>query len=276
MCLAIVALDAHPRYALVIAANRDEFQARSSAPAHWWPGGILGGRDLVGGGAWFAVTRDGRWALVTNFREAVPRDPAAPSRGEIVIDALLDRTPVLACAAAIASEGARYHGFNVLIGTVRGAPSGDRSVTAYASNRASGAILLGRGLHGLSNHLLDTPWPKIVSGQARLAAMLGDDALDTETVFDMLADRTPAPDIALPATGVSMERERMLSSIFIASPEYGTRCSTVFTVTRDGTAEFVERSFDVSGSVTGEAAYAFAVASHAARGQTVNASNRKN
>ena len=268
MCLAIVALDAHPRYRVVIAANRDEFHARSAAPAHWWTSGILAGQDLIGGGAWFGVTRSGRWALVTNYREGIPRDPDAPSRGKLVTAALLDPSLPLLCAAAIAREGARYHGFSLLVGDVippvknepRQSVPDDRSTAAYVSNRASGAIALPGGIHGLSNHLLETPWPKLVRSKAHLADALHGQALDTVAAFALLADREPADDATLPATGVSRERERVLSSAFIVSPDYGTRCSTVFTLARDGTANFLERSFDAAGNMTGEVAHAFTVA----------------
>src|SRR5258706_6164162 len=184
MCLALVALDAHPRLPLVIAANRDEFHAREAAPAHWWPDGTLAGVDRVGGGTWFGVDGKGRWSLVTNFREGIPRDPAAPSRGTLVTRALADRAPPLACAAAVAVDGPRYHGFNLLVG--------NSAQAAYSSNRASGAVALTAGLHGLSNHLLDTPWPKLVRSKAQLAAHLqaGDERL--EPLFDVLADRTRA------------------------------------------------------------------------------------
>jgi uncharacterized protein with NRDE domain len=252
MCLAVIALDAHPRYRVVIAANRDEFHARAAAVAHRWPSGVLAGQDLVGGGTWFGVSPDGRWALVTNYREGVPRDLQAPSRGALVMRALQDATPPLACAASIATDGVRYHGYNLLVG--------DRSAAAYTSNRASGAIALGAGIHGLSNHLLDTPWPKLVRSKARLADALDGPELDTAAAFALLADRAIADDDALPATGLSRQRERMLSSAFIASPDYGTRCSTVFTLARDGTATFTERSFDAAGAVTEEVAHAFVVA----------------
>ena len=266
MCLAIVALDAHPRYRVVIAANRDEFHARPAAPAHWWTSGMLAGQDLIGGGAWFGVTRSGRWALVTNYREGIPRDPYAPSRGKLVPGALLDPSSPLVCAAAIARDGARFHGFSLLVGDVT--PQGkserpslpdDRSTAAYVSNRASGAIALPAGIHGLSNHLLGTPWPKLIRSKARLAAALDGQALDTAAAFELLADREPADDATLPMTGVSQERERMLSSAFIVSPDYGTRCSTVFTLARDGSADFVERSFDAAGNMTGEVSHAFTV-----------------
>ncbi|MDQ6917521.1 MAG: NRDE family protein [Pseudomonadota bacterium] len=272
MCLAVIALDAHPRYRVVIAANRDEFHARPAAPAHWWTNGVLAGTDLIGGGSWFGVSRQGRWALITNFREGVPRDPQAPSRGGLVMRALQDGAPPLASAASIACDGARYHGFNLIVGVVDGGVSAFRARTAaadasaahphlaaYASNRASGAISLSAGIHGLSNHLLETPWPKVVQSRARLAAALEGEALDTAAAFALLADRTPADDAALPTTGLPRHRERLLSSAFILSPEYGTRCSTLLTIGRDGSAEFIERSFDPTGAITGEAAYAFTI-----------------
>src|SRR5258707_6914828 len=113
MCLAVIALDAHPRYSLVVAANRDEFHARAARRAQWWDRGVLAGRDEAGGGTWFGITRNGRWALVTNFREGIPRDPAAPSRGALVLEALQSTEAPLECAARVAVDGSRYHGFNL-------------------------------------------------------------------------------------------------------------------------------------------------------------------
>jgi uncharacterized protein with NRDE domain len=251
VCLALVALDAHPRTPLVIAANRDEFHARLAAAAHWWPDGTLAGVDLEAGGTWFGVTRRGRWALVTNYREGLPRDPNAPSRGGLVTRALAEPTAPLACAAAIATDGGRYHGYNLLLG--------EDADASYTSNRASGALSLGAGIHGLSNHLLDTPWPKVVRAKERFAACLAPDAVDVESLFALLADRTQAEPAALPATGIAPEWERLLSSAFIVDVRYGTRCSTVLAVAHDGTARFVERSFDPEGRLTGEARHEFAL-----------------
>ena len=249
MCLALVALDARPQLPVCIAANRDEFHARAAEPAHWWPEGILAGVDRVAGGTWFGVTAAGRWALVTNFREGVPRDPAAPSRGELVKRAVVDQALPLVSAAAIALDGVRYHGFNILLG--------DGARGAYASNRASGAIALGPGVHGLSNHLLETPWPKVVRSKAGLAGWLASGEETIEPLFDLLADRTRAEAAALPSTGVGPEWERLLSSPFIVDERYGTRCSTVLTIAADGRARFVERSFDPRGEPTGEASFEF-------------------
>lgn len=251
MCLALVALDAHPVFRLVIAANRDEFHAREAAPAHWWRDGRLAGLDRVGGGTWFGVRPSGRWALVTNFREGVPRDPSAPSRGMLVGRALAEGASALACAASIAIDGASYHGYSLL--------SGDMDCTAYTSNRASGALKLGPGVVGLSNHLLETPWPKVVLAKARVTAWIASGSEAIEPLFDLLGDRTQAETPSLPSTGVSSEWERRLSSAFIVDPDYGTRCSTVLTIARDGAALFVEKSFDPAGREIGEARLDFRV-----------------
>ena len=251
MCLALIALHAHPRYPLVIAANRDEFHARAADPAHWWTPEMLAGRDRAGGGTWFGATRAGRWALITNFREGVARDPAAPSRGGLVTQALgaVESAPAVTARASV--DGQRFHGFNLLVG--------DGPTATYASNRASGALLLGSGISGLSNHLLDTPWPKVLRSKARMAAVLAQRDDPLAACFDLLADRAHANDAALPATGVSPQWERVLSPIFIVTPEYGTRCSTVMTIDDAGTARFIERSFDANGQPTGEVVHEFAV-----------------
>ena len=251
MCLALVALHAHPRLSVVIAANRDEFHAREAAPAHWWPDGTLAGVDRVAGGTWFGADVCGRWALVTNFREGVPRDPDAPSRGALVTRTLADRGIPLARAAAIAVDGWRYHGFSLLVGDARSA--------AYTSNRASGALALSPGVYGLSNHLLETPWPKVTRSKARLADWIASGSIAVEPLFDLLADRTQAEPASLPSTGVSPEWERRLSSPFIVDGNYGTRCSTILTIAVDGAARFIERGFDAAGLQTGEAAFEFAL-----------------
>jgi uncharacterized protein with NRDE domain len=274
VCLAIVALNAHPRLPLVIAANRDEFHSRTAAPADWWEEGVLAGRDLAGGGTWFGVTRKGRWGLVTNFREGVPRDPTAPSRGQLVVQALdHDDSPIIR-AAAIARDGGRYHGFNLLTGSVgiaqsRPSPGGHGeirkslgdygSAAAHTSNRTSGAVALLPGIHGLSNHLLDTPWPKVVRSAARMAAELERDAPDAAALFELLGDRQQAEASILPSTGLSSRWEQLLSSPFIVDPQYGTRCSTVLMIDIDGDVRFVERSFDAEGRLTGEVAHEFAL-----------------
>jgi uncharacterized protein with NRDE domain len=274
VCLALVALNAHPSLPLVVAANRDEFHSRTAAPAHWWEEGVLAGRDLAGGGTWFGVTRKGRWGLVTNFREGVPRDPTAPSRGQLVIQALAHNDSPIVRAAAIARDGARYHGFNLLTGDVeiprpRPSPSGREEISeslrqyegaaAHTSNRTSGAVALSSGIHGLSNHLLDTPWPKVVRSRARMAAALERGAPNVAALFELLGDRQQAKASILPSTGLSSRWEQLLSSPFIVDAQYGTRCSTVLMIDTEGDVRFVERSFDAEGRLTGEVAHEFAL-----------------
>lgn len=233
MCLILLAHEAHPRYRLVVAANRDEFHDRPTAPAHFWEDapGLLAGRDLRSGGTWMGITRAGRWAAVTNFREAAPPPPGAPSRGELVAG-FLRGSGNLRVLSARAGE---YPGFNLL--------AGDPGRVAYLSNRGGGYRELAPGVYGLSNALLDTPWPKVERGREVLRELVAEGAeIDPEVLFRLLAESDPAPDALLPETGVGVERERMLSSLFISTPEYGTRASTVLLVSRDGGALFVERT----------------------------------
>ncbi len=251
MCLVAVALDAHPRYSLAIAANRDEYHAREARPAHWWDEGWLAGRDLSAGGTWFGVRPDGRWALVTNVREPGHKDASAASRGGLVTGAL--SAPSLdAFVSRLDADRTRYNGYNLL--------AGNAGEARWASNRAHAARAIDPGVSALSNAALGTPWPKV----RRLSAALSDwanrgvDGVDG--LFEALADRERAPDESLPSTGVTLEWERMLSAPFIVSERYGTRCSTVLVVARDGEARFVERSFDAGGRPTGIVDERFAIA----------------
>jgi uncharacterized protein with NRDE domain len=254
MCLAVVALTAHPRHALVVAANRDEFHARDAAPAYWWDEGWLAGRDLTAGGTWLGVTRTGRWALLTNIREPGRHDPRAPSRGTLVTRFLAAAGSPREDVGSITASGARHNGFNLLAGI-----GGD---AYWGSNRAPRMEPLVSGIHGLSNHQLDTPWPKVVRTKAAIAAWCAADSgtdSDLEPLFGILADRHLAADADLPATGIPIERERLLSAPFIVSDDYGTRCSTVLTITADGAARLVERTFDRAGRATGDVDFRFQV-----------------
>ena len=237
MCLIVLAHRAHPEYPLVVAANRDEAHARPTAPASWWEGDppLLGGRDLSAGGTWMGVTRDGRFAAVTNFREWPP-EAAERSRGALVAGFLRSADPPEAYAAAVAAEGDRYAGFNLLLS--------DGASLVYVTNRLEGWRVLDPGVHALSNHLLDTPWPKVVRARramhAALAAASG--ATLDAPLWELLADRVVVADDELPDTGVGRERELLLSPPFITGDLYGTRSSTVLTVSASGDARFVERS----------------------------------
>jgi len=233
MCLILVAWQLHARFPLVVAANRDEFYARPSAPAGPWPDHpeVLGGLDLEAGGTWLGVGPKGRFAAVTNVREpGVPK--GVRSRGELPRRFLVGEAPPAAYAQGL--DGSLYSGFNLL--------AADDEALWYRSNRDGAARPLGPGLYGLSNHLLDTPWPKLVTAKARMAGAL--EALPAFTeLFALLADRELVPDASLPASGVSLEWERLLSAIFVQSPTYGTRASTVLTVDRQGTPVLEERLF---------------------------------
>jgi uncharacterized protein with NRDE domain len=244
MCLAVIAVDAHPRVALLVVANRDEYHARPAAPAAW-DGDVLAGRDLVAGGTWLAVHREGRFAFVTNVRDGKPQDPAARTRGELPLLALSGR----------AIDGTRYNGFNLVAGDARG--------FVWTSNRGTGSRRVTRGVHGLSNASLDVPWPKVVRTKQRVTEWLRGDGARLAPLFDALGDRAEAHGAELPSTGVSLEWERLLSAPFIVSDRYGTRCSTVFAVDRDGRARFVERSFAPDGSLANEAAFEFEVTARA-------------
>ena len=236
MCLALFAFHTHPRFPVVIAANRDEFYERPTAAAAFWTDApdVLAGRDLREGGTWMGVTRGGRFAAVTNYRDPGEPRETRRSRGHLVRRYLEGGDTPLGYLGAVSRDGGAYHGFNLVVGDLR--------EMAYYSNREGGARALGPAVCGLSNHLLDTPWPKVERSKAVLFDMLSHDKPGLiEGLFRMLADGYRPEDADLPDTGVGLEWERLLSSAFIKSPSYGTRSSTVFLVDEQGHAQFIER-----------------------------------
>jgi uncharacterized protein with NRDE domain len=261
MCLILFAHKAHRDYPLIMAANRDEAFARPAAPAAFWDDApqICAGRDLEKGGTWLGITRAGRIAAVTNYRDpTVPRD-APLSRGALVRDFLAGRTPAEQYLLDASARGNRYNGY-ILI-------AGDLDQLYWFSNRAPGVEPIASGVHGLSNHLLNTPWPKIQRAKQTMASLLGaGEATLTADLFQVLADRTQAPDHELPDTGVGMRRERELSSIFVSGERYGTRASTLVFVHRSGKVLVVERSFGPLGAASGEATHRFELETITARG----------
>ena len=237
MCLIALAWQVHPDYPLVVAANRDEFHARATAPARFWAEApaVLAGRDLAAGGTWMGVTRAGRFAALTNVREP-GRPQGSRSRGLLVSEYLLSDGDPLAWAEAVMAAGAAYSGFNLLLG--------DGSTLVVCSNRGTPPTRLAPGVYGLSNHLLDSPWPKLVRAREALRAQVH--ALTVDGLMHLLADDAAAPDEELPETGIGLPMERLLSSPFIRSPAYGTRSSTVLLAGRER-IRCVEQAFTPDG-----------------------------
>lgn len=238
MCLLAISLWNHPRYRLILAANRDEFLARPTQSLHWWSDapGLLAGRDLEGGGTWLGITRAGRLAALTNYRDPARINPQAPTRGHLVSDFLRSDCPPRAYIHHIRRHRQAYNGYNLLVG--------DHTSLYCYSNIDNRARQLQSGIYGLSNHLLDSPWPKT----ERIKSALGQVAqsaphVGLSTLASILQDTHRPPDNDLPETGVPLDWERHLSSIFVSVPGYGTRSSSVITIAHGGRVEFTESSY---------------------------------
>ncbi len=243
MCLVLIALEAHPEYPLIVAANRDEFYDRPTSPAGFWPEhpSLLAGRDLKAGGTWLGIDREARFAAVTNYRQGQRERPAARSRGRLVSDFLSTDIGAFDHLRQAQRNAGLYSGFNLI--------AGDGGGVFYYSNHDGPIRRLEPGLYGLSNHLLDTPWPKVRSAKTALGALLHQGVSDpTGALFALLSNRQRPPDDQLPSTGVGPQWEQLLSSAFIASDQYGTRSSTVILVSHAGRVVFVERGFGPGGS----------------------------
>jgi len=243
MCLILIAWQAREEYPMVVAANRDEFHVRPSAGAGFWSDAphILAGRDLEAMGTWLGVTRAGRFAAVTNFRDALDEGSGSRSRGLLAREFLESDEAVAAYALRVEAQADAYRGYNLLLG--------DGRELWWLSNRGNGPRRLEPGIYGLANHFLDAPWPKVVQGKARLGRIMSA-APAIEPLFELLGDTSVPPDDQLPDTGVGTERERVLGAARIVSPEYGTRCSSALILGRDRRLQFAERSFDVRGAQT--------------------------
>ncbi|WP_291992070.1 NRDE family protein [Candidatus Accumulibacter sp. ACC003] len=251
MCLILIAWRVHADYPLVVAANRDEFFARPAAAAAFWPDApqVLAGRDLEAGGTWLGAAHEQRFAALTNYREGGKVRADAHSRGALVADFLTGDASPQAYLAQLAVRAADYNGFNVFVG--------DEHTLAYFANRGDRRPRsLSPGIYGLSNHLLDTPWPKLASAKAAFAAALAR-LPATAPFFEVLADQEIVADSHLPETGVPLEWERVLSAVFVRSPSYGTRAGTLLTRHRDGRTTLIERSFAVGAVATGEVRESF-------------------
>ena len=238
MCLILFFHGMHPKYQLALAANRDEYYTRPTQPLTFWDDGtgILAGRDLKNHGTWLGVTRTGRIAAITNYRDPKSLKENAPSRGLLVSSFLAGKTSPINYLEDLQKIGHRYNGFNLL--------AGDYSGLYYYSNRGNRIQQIEPGLYGLSNHLLDTPWPKVEKGKADFKALLDTKKdINLENIYDLLQDRSYPPDDRLPDTGVGLEAERLLAPLFIANSVYGTRSSSIVLMERTGKVIFAEKTF---------------------------------
>jgi uncharacterized protein with NRDE domain len=250
MCLIVIAWNVLNDLPLVVAANRDEWRDRPAQPAHWWPDHphLLAGRDLQAGGTWMGITVEGRFAAVTNFRDPSDKRSTAKSRGGLVTEFLAGTESPARFLSNLSARASDYNGFNLIVGDGRN--------LFYYGSREGSTRPIEAGVHGLSNHLLDEPWPKVVRGRHALQAALTD--LDpSPRLFELLSDAGAARDEELPQTGVGISWERRLSSPLITGADYGTRASTVMTVSSEGNVAFEERTRAADGAVVETAKHAF-------------------
>jgi uncharacterized protein with NRDE domain len=239
MCLIVFAYNCHPDYSLILGANRDEYHDRPTEQAGFWSDAphILAGRDTQAGGTWLGVTIDGKLAAVTNYRDPHRQVIDPPSRGTLVAGFLQD--PLVTpeeFKGILNRDGHLYDGFNLLYGS--------SNELYYFTNRGGSSGPIMPGIHGLSNHLLDTRWPKVSIARSRLKTILQQKNVDPEQIFEALSDPAHFADGVLPDTGIGPERERLLSPVFIANEHYGTRSTTVLKIDRSGRVTFTERVFD--------------------------------
>lgn len=234
MCLIVFAWKQSAEFPLLLAANRDEFYARPALAATWWQEAphVYAGKDLEAGGTWMGINKQGRFAAITNIRNGEGKKSGAPSRGKIVTDFLCDNISPSSYLQALATEAKLYAGFNLIVG--------DANAIYWFSNETLVAQLLQPGIYGLSNGSLDTPWPKVIQAKTQFEKLCKQSAPD-QAYFELLTDTTQAPEHLLPQTGVSLEWERLLSSIFIESATYGTRVSSLIKCHADGSMQLTER-----------------------------------
>lgn len=240
MCLVLFSHTSHEEYPLVVAANRDEFYARPTEPAGFWPENkqVLAGKDLLGGGTWMGITRKGKVAFLTNYRDPSDIRKNAPTRGNLVRDYLVREVDAEMYLQEIQERGADYNGFNLVCGEMQGK-------LFYYSNYAEKVEEISPGIHGLSNALLNTSWPKVEKGKEKMKEMLTSVRIKERVVYDLLYDDVKAPVEKLPDTGVGTALEEVLSPMFIKSPDYGSRCSTILLVDKNGSVTFSERTYDL-------------------------------
>lgn len=237
MCLLVFSYKQHPEYNFILAANRDEEYQRPTRPAQFWDTHphILAGKDEKAGGTWMGITKTGAFAALTNYRDPTLEKKDAPSRGHLVLEYLKNFDDPVEYLRSVDNKAGQYSGFNLLAGTM------DR--LGYYSNQEQKVRQLQPGLYGLSNHLLNTPWPKVKTAKQKLQRLIQGKQISTEALFDLLGDEREADEEQLPSTGISSELERKVSPIFIKSEDYGTRNSTIVLIDKEGKVTFEERRF---------------------------------
>jgi len=249
VCLVVLAIGQSSQYPLILAGNRDEFHGRPTQKADWWADrpDVVGGRDLQAGGTWLALHRNGRFATVTNYRDAEPVSSKFRSRGHLVTEFLESKLSALDHLNTI--DGDNYAGFNLIVG--------DSNNVAYRSNRGAEARELPAGVYGLSNALLDGPWDKVKRSKRGLSALLDRNAVNETTILRLLDDRAPGPIGEVDSTSLSFAVAHAISAPFIVTPDYGTRSSTVVFANNEGQWRITERRFNADGTSTGESRFTF-------------------
>jgi uncharacterized protein with NRDE domain len=238
MCLIVLAYKYHPDYKLILGANRDEFYDRPADAAHQWKDNpsLLAGKDLKEGGTWCGITTDGKIAAITNYRNMKSIKKNAVSRGKIVTGYLLGNYSPEQFAGELIETAEQYNGYSLVFG--------NKSDLYFFSNQTKKLEEIQPGIHGLSNHLIDTPWFNVTCGKNLLKNAINNHSDFTGKLFEMLNDKTLAPDSDLPDTGLPVETEKKISSIFVENKNYGTRSSTVILIDKDNRVTFIEKSLN--------------------------------
>lgn len=248
MCTAFIAWKCQPSASLVVLSNRDEFHSRPTAVANWDASNqVLGGVDLQAGGRWLGVNKSGYFAVLLNVRDLPAFDPQAASRGAIIDNFLASQSSAIDFAAEMSECTIKYNPYNLLL-------CDGNELVYFCNQPGCKPQVLAPGLYGVSNGGLDEGWPKVAKGKGAVRSLLANWSIDK--AFSLLANRQQANDDMLPETGVPLDLERLLSSLFIVSDNYGTRASTIVTLSPEVT-DFYERSFDATGQITNEKHYQF-------------------
>jgi len=253
MCLIFLSFNQHPKYPLIIAANRDEFFDRPASALEVWPEDkkIIAGKDLTGGGTWLGVTKSGYFAMLTNYRDMANIKTNAPTRGKLVLDYLAGEFDPSNYLQALNSSASNYNGYNIILGKL--------DDPWYYSNQNNKLYSLGTGLYGLSNALLDTKWPKVKNGKKTFESIISREDFKTEELLEFMHNTVLAPDEQLPETGIGHEKEKLLSSMFIEMPGYGTRNTTILLKDYNNNVEIIERTFSHDAKSTSEEKFNFSI-----------------